>query len=30
LTIAFEVRLYRAKKRLSELAEAMWKTAKPR
>lgn len=29
LAIAFEVRLYRAKKRLSELAEAMWKTAKP-
>ena len=29
LAIAFEVRLYRAKKRLSELAEAMWKTARP-
>ncbi len=29
LAIRFEVRLYRAKKRLSELAEAMWKTAKP-
>lgn len=30
LSIAFEVRLYRAKKRLGELAEAIWKTAKPR